>query len=118
MLIGWDQVSGRAKGGGPNVTETERGQNTPHGRCGQGPGNVDPRFPAGLPFPVPEILEFEALRDPAKFFQQFSLAFPEFSSGTPEQIPETATAFSSFLKLVLRMSCRKLVRQSFIHTNS
>ena len=25
--------------------------NTPHGRWGQGPGNVDPRFPAGLPFP-------------------------------------------------------------------
>ena len=23
---------------------------------------VDPRFPAGLPFPVPEILEFEAFR--------------------------------------------------------
>ena len=35
-------------------------KNTPHGRRGQGPGSVDPRFPAGLPFPVPEILEFIA----------------------------------------------------------
>ena len=33
-------------------------KNTPHGRWGQGPGSVDPRFLAGLPFPVPEILEF------------------------------------------------------------
>ena len=29
--------------------------------CGQGLGNVDPSFAAGLPFPVPEILEFRAL---------------------------------------------------------
>ena len=51
-------------------------KNTPHGRWGQGPGSVDPRFPAGLPFPVPEILEFVAFRDPGKFFQQFSRSFP------------------------------------------
>ena len=31
-------------------------KNTPHGRWGQGPGRVDPMFPAGLAFPVPEIL--------------------------------------------------------------
>ena len=36
-------------------------KNTPHGRWGQGPGSVNPRFPAGLPFPVPQILEFVAL---------------------------------------------------------
>ena len=51
-------------------------ENTPHGRCRQGPGSVDPRFPAGLPFPVPEILEFVAFRDPGKIFQQFSRDFP------------------------------------------
>ena len=33
-------------------------KNTPYGRWGQGPGSVDPRFPAGSAFPVPEILEF------------------------------------------------------------
>ena len=42
--------------------------NTPHGRWGQGPGSVDPRLPAGLPFPVPEILEFAAFSDSGKFF--------------------------------------------------
>ena len=51
-------------------------KNTPHGRWGQGPGSVDPRFPAGLPFPVPEILEFVAFGDSGKFFQQFSRNFP------------------------------------------
>ena len=51
-------------------------ENTPHGRWGQGPGSVDPRFPACLPFPVPEILEFVAFRDSGKFFQQFSGDFP------------------------------------------
>ena len=53
-------------------------------------GSVDPRFAAGLPFLVPEIPEFKAFRDSGRIFQQFS-------SGTPEQIPETATAFLSFL---------------------
>ena len=38
-------------------------KSTLHGRWGQGPGSVDPRFPAGLPFPVSEILEFVAFRD-------------------------------------------------------
>ena len=51
-------------------------KNTPHGRWGQGPGSVDPRFPAGLPFPVPEIREFVAFRDSGKIFQQFSRSFP------------------------------------------
>ena len=60
-------------------------------------GSVDPRFPAGLPFPVPEILEFVASRDSGKCSSNFPGTFPEQSSGTPEQTPETATAFSSFL---------------------
>ena len=51
-------------------------KNTPHGRWGQGPGSVDPRFSAGLPFPVPEILEFVAFGDSGKIFQQFSRNFP------------------------------------------
>ena len=38
---------------------------------------MDPRFPTGLPFPVPEILEFVAFfRDSGKKFQQFSRSFP------------------------------------------
>ena len=44
---------------------------------GQGLGSVDPRFPAGWPFPVPQILEFIAFRDSGKIFQQFSRDFPE-----------------------------------------
>ena len=68
-----------------------------HGRCGQGPGSVDPRFPAGLPFQVPEILEFIAFCDSE---QNFPAIFPGLSRSfpwEPEQTPETATAFSSFL---------------------
>ena len=60
--------------------------------------SVDPRFAAGLPFPVPEIPEFVAFRDSANLSSNFPGAFPEFSSGTPEQTPKAATAFSSFLK--------------------
>ena len=51
-------------------------KNTPHGRWGQGPGSVDPRFPAGLPFPVPEILEFVAFCDSGNIFQQFCRSLP------------------------------------------
>ena len=39
-------------------------------------GSVDPRFPAGLPFPESEVLEFLAFRDSGKLFQQFSWNFP------------------------------------------
>ena len=74
-------------------------KSTLHGRWGQGPGRVDPMFPAGLDFPVPEILWFVAFRDLGiSFSSNFPGTFPEFSSGTPEQTPETATAFSSFLR--------------------
>ena len=73
---------GTAKGGTAKCVRNSRrlelsiSKNTPHGRRGQGPGSVDPRFPAGLPFLVPEILEFVAFRDSGKFFQQFSRSFP------------------------------------------
>ena len=60
-------------------------KNTPHGRWGQGPGSVDPRFPAGLPFLVPEILDFVAHRDFGKISPAiFPGTFPEFSFKTPE----------------------------------
>ena len=55
-------------------------------------GSVDPRFAAGLPFPVPEILELKASRDVGRI----SNGFPGISLGTDEEIPETATAFLSF----------------------
>ena len=79
-------------------------KNTPHGRWGQGPGSVDPRFPAGLPFPVPEILEFVAFGASGNIFQQFPWTYPEFSLTTPEQAPETATALSSFLIVIHQFS--------------
>ena len=55
----------------------------------------------GLPFPVPEILECKAFRDLGLFFQRFSWNFPAIFLGTPELIPETATAFPRFLREVL-----------------
>ena len=59
-------------------------KNTTHGRWGQGPGSVDPRFPAGLPFSVPQILEFVVFCDSGKIIQQFFPGLsPDFSSGTP-----------------------------------
>ena len=56
---------------------------------------------AGLPYPVPELLELEEFRSLKTFFS-FSPGriFPANVLGKPEQIPETATAFSSFLILV------------------
>ena len=89
-------------------------KNTPHGRWGQGPGSVDRRFPAGLPFPVPEIVEFVAFRDSGKFSSNFPGIFPEFSSRTPEQTPETATAFLSFSDSRARVS---LYVNTIHHTN-
>ena len=47
------------------------------------PGSVDPRFPAGLHFPVPEVLEFVAFRDSGNVFQQFPRDFPGVFVGNP-----------------------------------
>ena len=55
---------------------------------------MDPRFPAGLPFPVPEILEFVAFGASGKIFQQFSRDFPGVFLENPRTDP---AAFSSFL---------------------
>ena len=71
-------------------------ENTPHGRCRQGPGSVDPRFPAGLPFPVPEIQEFVAFRDPGKFFQQFSRDFPGVFPENPRTDPGNSHSLLEF----------------------
>ena len=50
----------------------------------------------GLPFPVPEVLEFRALRASGNISPQFSRNFPpELSSGTPEKTREAATALQS-----------------------
>ena len=59
-------------------------KNTPHGRLGKGPGSIGPRFPAGLPFPVPEILEFVALGNSGTFFPAI---FPGLSRNFPPELP-------------------------------
>ena len=71
-------------------------ENTPHGRWGQGPGSVGPRFPAGLPFPVPEILEFVAFRGSGKFFQQFSRDFPGVFPENPRTDPGNSHSLLEF----------------------
>ena len=50
-------------------------------------GSVGPRFPAGLPFQVPETLEFVASGNSGKLVQLFPDPFQEFSSGTPQVVP-------------------------------
>ena len=102
MLGSWLSPQGPSKIR-PNQKNSRRlelssSKNTPYGMWGQGACGVDPRFPAGLPFPVPEILEFVAFRDSGYFcpaiFLGLSRSFPR---KPPEQTAETATAFSSFL---------------------
>ena len=53
------------------------------------------RFPAGLPFPVPQILEFVAFRDSGKFFQQFCRDFPGVFLGNPRTDPGDSHSLSS-----------------------
>ena len=71
-------------------------QNTPHGRWGQGPSSVDPTFPAGLPFPMPEILEFVAFRDSGTIFQQFSRDFPGVFPENPRTDPGNSRSLLEF----------------------
>ena len=71
-------------------------KNTPHGSWGQGLGSVDPRFPAGLPFPVPEILEFVAFRDSGKSFRQFSWDLPGVFLGNPRTDPGNSHSLLQF----------------------
>ena len=74
-------------------------KNTLHGKWGQGPGSVDPSFPAGLPFPVPEALEFVAFRDSGKTIQQFSRDFPGVFLGNPRTDPGNSHSFLEFSDL-------------------
>ena len=67
--------------------ELSLSKNTPHGGWGQGPSSVGKRFLAGLPFPVPEILEFVAFRESGKFLQQFSRDFPGVFPREPPNRP-------------------------------
>ena len=76
-------------------------KNTLHGRWGQGPDSVDPRFPAALPFPVPEILEFVAFRDLGKIFQQFCRDFPRSFLGNPRTDPRNSHSLLEFSEFVL-----------------
>ena len=55
-------------------------------------------FPAGLPFPVPDILEFIAFLDAGTFSTIFQGLSRSFSPEPPKHTPEAATAFSSFLQ--------------------
>ena len=84
-------------------------KNTPHRR--QVPkvqGSVDPRFPAGLRSPAPEILEFLACCDSGKSSSNFPKLSRSFPLGAPEKFPETATAFSSFLTQFQKVWTSKL----------
>ena len=54
------------------------------------PPSVDPRFKAGLPFPVPEILEFKAFGDPGTLFQHFFRNFPDIFLGNPRKAPRNS----------------------------
>ena len=60
--------------------------NISNGRWGQGPGNVDPRFLASLPFPAPEILECVAFCYSEKFVHR---DFPGVFLGNPRTDPGT-----------------------------
>ena len=57
---------------------------------------MDPRFPAGLPFPVPEILDFVAFRDSGKIFQLFSRDFPGVFLENPRRDPGNSHSLLEF----------------------
>ena len=64
------------------------GKKTPHG-WDKLQSTVDPRFVAGLPFPLPQILQlkYPTVRD------NFPEIFQGFPKGTPDQTPETLLEF-------------------------
>ena len=57
------------------------------------------RFPTGLPFPVPEILEFILFCDPGKISSNLPIAFPEFSLGSPRTHPTNSHSLLEFSDL-------------------
>ena len=88
--------------GAPNQKNSRRlelsiSKNTPHGRLGQGPESVGPRFPAGLPFPVPEILEFVAYPRSTT-----PCSTPNFRRSLPSTLP------SYFLGFPVSLFCSRL----------
>ena len=54
------------------------------------------QFYAGLPFPVPEILQFVAFGDSGKFFQQFSRNFPETFLQNSRKDPRNSRSLLEF----------------------
>ena len=98
-------------------------KNTPHGRWGQGPGSVDPRFPAGLPFPVPQIPEFVAFGDSGKIFQQFSSRTPQGPRNSHSLLEFSEKSKSSSERVLLNNSpcvpdsCHRGRRQKFARTS-
>ena len=69
---------------------------TPRTEGGDKVPAVHPRFPAGLPFPVPQILEFIAFRDSGKMFQQFSRNFPAVFLENPRTDPGNSHSLLEF----------------------
>ena len=72
---------------------------------------MDPRFPAGWPFPVPQILEFIAFRDSGKNFQQFSRDFIGVFLENPRTDPGNSHSLLEFSEL------RKLFGPAFGRTD-
>ena len=64
-------------------------------RWGHGPGSVDPRFPAGLPFLLSEILEFVAFRDSGTFLQAI-LKLRGLSRSFPRKNPKQTHSLLEF----------------------
>ena len=62
-------------------------------------GGVRPRFAAGLPFPVPQILEFVAFPYSGKFFQHFSCNFPGVFPENPRTDPGNSHSLLEFSDL-------------------
>ena len=70
--------------------------------------SIDPRFPAGLPLLVPEILEFVAFRDSGKLFQQFCRDFP-----SPRTHPTNCHSLLEFSDSLFRNTALEIVFRPF-----
>ena len=70
---------------------------------------MDPRFPAGLPFPVPETPEFLAFGDSGKIFQQFSWNFPGTFLQNSRKDPRNSHSLLEFSD----SCCEKMFHQHF-----
>ena len=79
---------------------------------------MDPRFPAGLPFPVPESLVFVAFCDSRKIFQQFSRNFPGTFLQNSRKDPRNSHSLLEFSEFLLRCFCKSMPPswQKVVHT--